>query len=116
MLEKFAFEGSNSGVPWYKQALPLASMENERAKILWEIPMHLDETSSNTFKSDMIIFDKEARNILLIEGTICAPGCIEKRFKEKQKKYTEMRKSLERLNPEYAVNQINIVFDILGIK
>ena len=31
--EKFAFEESNSGVPWYKQALPLASIENERTKI-----------------------------------------------------------------------------------
>ena len=33
---------------------------------------------------------------------------------EKQNKYTEMRKSLERLNSGYAVNQINIVFDFLS--
>ena len=113
--EKFAFEESKSEVPWYKQALPLASIENERAKILWDIPMHLDKRpSNNAIKPDMIIIDKEARNILLIEGTICAPGCIEKREKEKKNKYTEMRKSLKRLNSGYAVNQINIVFDFLG--
>ena len=41
--------------------------------------MHLDKRpSNNATKPDMIIIDKEARNILLIEGTICAPGCIEK--------------------------------------
>ena len=115
MLGIFAFEESNIGVPWYKQALPLVNMENERAKILWDIPMHLGKRPSyNAIKPDMIIIDNEARNILLIEGTICAPGYIEKRDKEKQKKYTEMRKSLERLNPEYAVNQINIVFDFLS--
>ena len=34
LREKFAFEESNSGVPWYKQALPLASIENERAKFV----------------------------------------------------------------------------------
>ena len=56
-----------------------ASIENKRAKILWDIPMHLDKRpSNNATKPDMIIIDKEARNILLIEGTICAPGCIEK--------------------------------------
>ena len=115
MLEIFAFEESNIGVPWYKQALPLASMENEQAKKLWDIPMHLDKRPSyNAIKPDMIIIDNEARNISLIEGTKCAPGCIEKRDKEKQMQYTGMRKSLERLNPGYAVNQINIVFDFLS--
>ena len=76
--------------------------------------MHLDKRpSNNAIKPDMILIDKEARNILVIEGTLCAPGCIEKRGK-KQNKYTEMRKSLEHFNSGYAVNQINIVFDFLG--
>ena len=32
----------------------------------------------------------------------------------KQDKYSEMRKSLERLNRGYEIDQINVVFDFLG--
>eukprot|EP00795_Rhopilema_esculentum_P010377 gene10377-19078_t len=46
-------------VPWYKQALPLASIENDHAKIMWDIPMHLDKKpSKNAIKPDMLIIDK----------------------------------------------------------
>ena len=45
--------------------------------------------------------------ISLIEGTICAPGCIAKREKEKQD-------LLERLNRGYEIDQISVVFDFLG--
>ena len=54
--------------------------------------------SNNAIKADMLIIDKEGKKISLIEGTICAPGCVAKREKEKQDKYSEMRKSMERLN------------------
>ena len=33
---------------------------------------------------------------------------------EKQQKYGEMRKSLERMYPEFKVDQINVVFDFLA--
>ena len=115
MRAKFEFDGSNRGVPWYKQALPLASIENDLAKIMWDIPIHLDKRpSNNAIKPDMLIIDKEGKKISLIEGTICAPGCIAKREKEKQDNYSEMRKSLERLNCGYEIDQINVVFDFLG--
>ena len=115
MRAKFEFDGSYRGVPWYKQALPLASIENDHAKIMWDIPIHLDKRpSNNAIKPDMLIIDKEGKKISLIEGTICAPGCIAKREKEKQDKYSEMRKSLERLNRGYEIDQINVVFDFLG--
>ena len=115
MRAKFEFDGSNRGAPWYKQALPLASIENDHAKIMWDIPMHLDRRpSNNAIKPDMLIIDKEGKKTSLIEGTICAPGCIAKREKEKQDKYSEMRKSLERLNRGYEIDQINVVFDFLG--
>ena len=61
---KFEFDKSNRGVPWYKQALPLGSIENERAKIIWDIPVHLDKgPSNNAIKPDTLIIDKEARKI-----------------------------------------------------
>ena len=50
---KFEFDGNNRGVPWYKQALPLASIENDHAKIMWDIPMHLDKRPSNNAKGGL---------------------------------------------------------------
>ena len=77
--------------------------------------MHLDKRpSNNAIKPDMLIIDKEGKKISLIEGTIGAPGCTAKREKENQDKYSEMRKSLERLNRGYEIDQINVVFDFLG--
>ena len=82
---------------------------------MWDIPIHLDRRpSKNAIKPDVLIIDKERKKISLIEGTICAPECIAKREKEKQDKYSEMRKSLERLNSGYEIDQINGVFDFLG--
>ena len=77
---------------------------------------HTDATrpSNNAIKPDMLIIEKEARKISLIEAAICVPGCISKREKEKQDKYSEMSKSLERLNRGYEINQFNVVFDFLG--
>ena len=46
---------------------------------------------------------------------MCAPGCIAKREKEKRDEYSEMRKSLERLNRGYEIGQINVVFDFAVI-
>ena len=79
------------------------------------IPIHLERRpSNNAIKPDMLIIDKEGKKISLIEGTKCAPDCIAKREKEKQDKHSEMRKSLERLNRGYEIDQINVVFDFLG--
>ena len=91
-----------------------ASISNH-PKIMWDILMHLDKRQSNdAIKPDMLIIDKEGKKISLIEGTMCAPGCIAKREKEIQDKYSEMRKSLERLNRGYEIDQIHVVFDFLG--
>ena len=115
MRAKFEFDRNNRGVPWYKQALPLASNENDHAKIMWGILIHLDKRpSNNAIKPDILIIDKEGKKIRLIEGIICAPGCIALREKEKQDQYSEMRKSLERLNRGYEIDQINAVLDFLG--
>ena len=61
----------------------------------------------------MILFDKDAKKITLMEGTLCAPDIILTREAEKQQKYREKRKWLEKMYPEYNVDQISIVFDFL---
>ena len=115
LLSKYKFNQSNYGKPWYTQSIPVTSIENPHAKILWDVPLVLERRpTNNAIKPDMILFDKDAKKIILIEGTVCAPDIILTREDEKQQKYGEMRKSLEKMYPEYNVDQINVVFDFLA--
>ena len=115
LLSKYKFNQSDYGKPWYKQSIPVTSIENQHAKILRDVPLVLERRpTNNAIKPDMILFDKDAKKIILIEGTVCAPDIILTREDEKQQKYGEMRKSLEKMYPEYNVDQINVVFDFLA--
>ena len=72
-----------------------------------------EEPTNNAIKPNMILFDKYAKKITLIEGTVCAPDIILTREAERQK-YGEMKKLLEKMYPGYNVDQINVVFDFLA--
>ena len=53
MRAKFEFNGRDRGSPWYKQAFPLASIENNRVMIMWDKPIHIDERPvNNAIKPD----------------------------------------------------------------
>ena len=78
---------------------------------MYDVPMYSDKRpNNNDIKRDMLLIDKEARKICLIEGTICGLGGKE----IEANKYSEIRKSLESLNCGYEIDQINVVFDILS--
>ena len=96
-------------------SIPVTSIENQHAKILWDVPLVLERRpSNNAIKPDMILFDKDAKKITMIEGTVCAPDIILTREDEKQQNYGEMRKSLEKMYQEYNFDKINVVFDFLA--
>lgn len=114
LLYMYNFE-SDIAKPWYKQKVPSASEENEDSKVLWDIPIHIDKAPSNGCnKPDITVYDTMSKKIILIEGTVCNIGTIQDRNAKKREKYTELRQGLKRLNPDYSITQINIVFDFLG--
>ena len=85
LLSKYKFNQSDYGKPWYKQSTPVTSIENQHVNILWDVPLVLERRpTNNTIKPDMILFDKDAKKIILIEGTVCAPDIILTREDEKQ--------------------------------
>ena len=60
LLDKYNFQESDHGKPWYQQSLPRAVLENEKAKIYWNVPFLLEkppEIGAN--KPDVIVHDKE---------------------------------------------------------
>ena len=100
------------GKPQYQQNLPRAVLENEKAKIYWNVPFILEKPPENgANKPDVIVHDKETNTWTLLEGTVCQVDKIESK---KNKQNTELRAGIKREYKTTSVYQINIVFDFLG--
>ena len=79
-LNKYGFEESEVNKPWYQQSLPQPVMENQKAKIYWDIHHYVTNCPlNNANKPDIAIFDKENNKWIIIEGQ-CA--ILEKSKKE----------------------------------
>ena len=90
-------------------------MENQKAKIYWDIHHYVTNCpSNNANKPDIAIFDKENNKWIIIEGTVCNIGKIQERELYKQAKYTELRAEIKRLYKVKEILQINVVFDFLA--
>ena len=93
----------------------MPSLENDETKVVWDVPQIVDRRpDNNAIKPDMIYTDKVNKRIIFIEGTVCTVGFIEQRRKDKQEKYTQLRKSFKRIYKDHQVSQVNIVFDFLA--
>ena len=87
ILEKFEFSESQHFLPWYKHSHPVPCLENEKAKVLWDIPWHLEKYSRNgANKHDTIVPDKVNKERFIVEGTVCLPGTIPARTMFKRDK------------------------------
>ena len=115
ILSTFGFTADDNPTPWHKQPLPKSCMENDEAKILWDIPIHQDIAPRNgANRPDIMAMDKKNKTWLIIEGTVCNIGHITERNRKKTEKYTDLRASLKRLYPNYTIVQVNIVLDFLA--
>ena len=115
LLEKYDLLNQQNLLPWYRQPPPLATVENSRAKIFWDV-QHLLSTcpEEGANKPDIVVLDKEKDMAYVIEGTICEIGKIEERTLTKQNKYTDLRYGLKRLYSLDTIIQINVVMDFVG--
>ena len=115
ILNKYGFEESEVNKPWYQQSLPQPVMENQKAKIYWDIHHYVTNCpSNNENKPDIAILDKENNKWIIIEGTVCNIGKIQERELYKRAKYTELRAEIKRLYKVKEILQINVVFDFLA--
>ena len=115
LLYKYDFQESDHPKPWYQQSIPAAVVENEKAKIIWDLPFHLDKAPENgANRIDMAVLDKGKKTWILVEGTICTVGSIEERTRHKHEKYTDLRAGIKNIYRDCTVIQKNIVFDFLG--
>ena len=115
LLEKYDLLNQQNLLPWYRQPPPLATVENSRAKIFWDV-QHLLSTcpEEDANKPDIVVLDKEKDMAYVMEGTIFEIGKIEERTLTKQNKYTDLRYGLKRLYSLDTIIQINVVMDFVG--
>ena len=58
-------------------------MENENAKILWDVPFQLQKAPENgANKIDMAVYNKQTNNWTLLEGTVCQVAMAQLRTKQ----------------------------------
>ena len=89
LLDKYNFQESDHGKPWYQQSLLHAGLENEKAKIYWNVPFVLEKPpGSGANKPDVMVHDKETNLWSLFEGTVCQVDKIAERFEKKNKQNT----------------------------
>ena len=114
-MDKYGFEEAEVNKPWYQQSLSQAVMENQRAKIDWDIHHYvINCPSKNANKLDVTIYEKENNKWIIIEGTVCNTGKIQEREMYKQAKYTEFRAEIKSLYKVKEIQQIYAVFDFLA--
>ena len=64
LLDKYNFQESDHGKPWYQQSLLHAGLENEKAKIYWYVrPFILEEPPGNGANIHDVIVHNEETNI-----------------------------------------------------
>ena len=70
--DKYGFGESEANKSWYQQSLSQPVMENQRAKIYWDVQHYvINCPSNNRNKPDIAIYDKENNKRIIIEGTVC---------------------------------------------
>ena len=92
LLGKYELTESQSSQPWYKQSHPVPCLENDKSKVLWDIPLHLERCPRNgANKPDISALDKVNKEWFIIEGTICMPGTLSARTMFKRDKYADVK-------------------------
>ena len=117
-LEKNEFSESENSLPWYKQSHPVPCLENDKAKVLWDIPYNLEKGPRNgANKPDMSVLDKMNKDWYIIEGTVCVPGIegtvcvpgiIQARTMFKRDKYGDSRQAVKSLYPGLKVSSMQV--------
>ena len=90
-------------------------MENDRAKINWDVPFQLEKVPENgANRPDIAVLDKESKTWILIKGKVYSVGSIEEQTRHKDQKYRELRAGMKRIYKDCKVTQKNFAFDFLG--
>ena len=107
--------GSLNSLMIVTESPPKISVENENAKVLWNIPIHRDIPPKDGInRPDVIVHHKKGKPFIILQGTVYNVGEIHDRDQRKTEKCMDLRSSLKIMNPGHKIMQLNVVFDFLS--
>ena len=98
---------------------PKPLTKTKDVEILWDIPIlssgsQVLTSTEQGNRPDMVLINKKEKMVTVIECSCPLNRNMERKDVEKTSKYQEVRIELKRRFPEYAVNQINLLLDVMG--
>ena len=109
LCEKWGFE---RGEKWYDHK-PEKVLENEKCKILWDFSIQTDKKLDHN-KPDILVEDKEKKEVLIIDPTCPFDTRIETKETQKLTNYNMLKLELERVWKVKKATIIPIVIGSLG--
>lgn len=96
---------------WYRHE-PHAVIENDKVKILWDVNIYTDRVIQAR-RPDIVVVDKAARRVTLIDIAVPADKNVVEKEKEKITKYQDLKMELQRLW-QMKVRVVPVVVGALG--
>ncbi len=115
MLNKYGL--SKTTPCWYSVEKVKPSYENEQYSVFWDVPEYTgrDEESEETLaRPDGKVISKVDKKIFLIEMTVPWIDNREIKYELKVNKYKTIQTNLRLDYPDYEVDQVTLVMDVLG--
>lgn len=103
------------GIDVHKQHyrhVPLSVVENEKVKLLWDVNIYTDKLI-HARRPDIVVVDKVAKKVTLIDMAIPADKNVLKKEKEKVTKYQDLKTELQRIW-KMKVKVVPVVIGALG--
>ena len=98
---------------WWEVS-PVPVTENERAKVLWDVPIPTD-IEIVARRPDILLQDKETRKLYIIDMAVAWDSIQTERHGEKLSKYGPFSADLRRQFPGYSVVIVPVVLGSLGV-
>ena len=104
--------------PWFTKINVKPYYNNEKATIWYDIPEYTDQEEEiderKRKRPDGKILLKDEKIIYVVEMSVPWISNREKKYCEKVQKYEHIRRNLKINYPEYTVDQITMIIDVLG--
>jgi hypothetical protein len=97
----------------YFEHTPVAVLENENCKILWDFSIRTDRTIKNQ-RPDLTLVNKNEERALLVDFSIPCDYRIEAKTQEKMEKYEDLCFELKRLWSLRCVETVPVIIGALG--
>ena len=104
--------------PWFTKIKVKPYYNNSKATIWYDIPEYTDNEEDvderKVKRPDGKILLKEEKVIYVVEMSVPWINNREDKYREKIMKYDNIRRNLKINNPDYRIDQITLIIDVLG--